>query len=152
MDHGGSKFISEDRSDLRGHLNWLNHGASLSLSAGFSFRAGSCWNSLRRITRLSVEQLTQTVRSWLGQSGTPPEKGKRNRRIGTSLQVLQSTCRYFVTGGSQRRKQDARPDFVLPLRSRPCVLKLTAWLIAMRNLRLRLDVGRRRWDCTCGRT
>jgi hypothetical protein len=40
---------------------------------------------------------------------------------------------------------------VLPLRSRPCVLKSTAWLIAMRNLRLLPDVSRRRWDGTCGR-
>jgi hypothetical protein len=40
MDHGKSKFISEDRSELRGQLNCLNHGAPLSLSAGFSFRCG----------------------------------------------------------------------------------------------------------------
>jgi hypothetical protein len=40
MDHGGSKFISEDRSDLCGQLNCLNHGAPLSLSAGLAFDAG----------------------------------------------------------------------------------------------------------------
>src|ERR1700751_3545598 len=32
------------------------------------------------------------------------------------------------------------------LRSCPSAFKLTAWLIAMRNLRLLLDVSRRRWD------
>src|SRR5258708_13160492 len=55
--------------------------------------------------------------------------------------------RYFVIGGWQTRQlRCARPDIAVPLRSCPCVLKCTTWLMALRNLRLLLDVSRRHSD------
>jgi len=67
-----------------------------------------------------------------------------------SLEDLYSSIMRLAPDDQDRRHCQKRflekTPHGLPLLSRPCVLKLTAWLIAVRNLRLLLDVSRRRWD------